>query len=163
MLLLSGVAAAQNPAVSTPTPTRSFGRGVTARVGDVTRVKGQGENRLTGYGLVTGLNGTGDGADNVTAMRSLAAAMKRHGIPVESIDDLAGTKNVAVVQLEAVIPESGGREGDLLDVTVTALAAKSLVGGQLLSTALLYQDPTVEGLFALASGPIAAREEMPTR
>ncbi len=161
ILVWSGVAAAQTSGDSNP--RRSFGRGVTARVGDVTRVKGQGENRLLGMGLVTGLNGTGDGPGYVTAMRSLAAVMAKQGIPVESLDDLAGTKNVALVQLEAVIPESGGREGDLLDVTVTALAAKSLLGGQLISTALFYQDPTVEGLFAFASGPVTVREELPTR
>jgi len=161
LLVWSGAAAAQTSGGAVP--RRAFGRGVTARVGDVTRLKGQGENRLIGMGIVTGLNGTGDGPGYVTAMRSLAAAMAKQGIPVESLDDLAGTKNVALVQLEAVIPESGGREGDHLDVTVTALAAKSLVGGQLLSTALLYQDPTVEGLFALASGALTVREALPTR
>jgi flagellar P-ring protein precursor FlgI len=160
-VLWPSVAAAQTPGGSEA--GRLSGRGVTARVGDVTRVKGQGENRLIGMGIVTGLSGTGDGPGYVTAMRSLAAAMARQGIPVESLDDLAGTKNVALVQLEAVVPDSGAREGDLLDVTVTALAAKSLAGGQLLSTALLYQDPTVEGLFALASGSIVMREELPTR
>jgi len=53
------------------------------------------------------------------------------------------------------VPEYGGREGDMLDVRVTSLAsAKSLEGGRLLPTPLMYHDPTVTGLFGFAAGPI---------
>jgi flagellar basal body P-ring protein FlgI len=56
--------------------------------------------------------------------------------------------------IEAVVPEQGAREGELLDVRVTAVAAKSLTGGQLLPTPLVYHDPAVAGLFAFAQGRI---------
>ena len=132
----------------------AFAQAPTARVGDVTRLQGQGINQLMGYGLVTGLDGTGDGSKFAPTMRALAATMQQFGAAVDSIDDLAASKNTAVVMLETVIPDHGAREGDLLDVRVTALAAKSLTGGQLISTPLVYHDRNVEGLFAFAQGRI---------
>lgn len=126
----------------------------TARVGDVTRLQGQGTNVLLGYGLVTGLDKTGDGAKFLPTMRALAATMERFGANIESLDDLAGAKNVALVMIEVRIPEHGAREGDQIDVAVTALAAKSLEGGRLLPTPLVYHDRNVEGLFGFALGKI---------
>ena len=121
-----------------------------ARVGDVTRLQGQGPNILTGYGLVTGLDGTGDGAKHLPTMKALQAMMQRFGATVDSIEDIASAKNVAVVMVEVTIPSHGAREGDLLDVSVTAPAAKSLKGGRLMSTPLVYHDQSVEGLFGFA-------------
>ena len=126
-----------------------------ARVSDVTRLQGQGTNVLIGYGLVTGLSGSGDGAKFLPTMRALAATMQRFGAMVESVEDIQSAKNAAVVVVEVVIPEHGAREGDLLDVSVTALAAKSLEGGRLLSTPLVYHDRSVDGLFGFAQGRIA--------
>jgi len=64
--------------------------------------------------------------------------------------------------LETVIPEHGGREGELLDVNVTAIAAKSLAGGRLLTTPLIYHDRNVQGLFGFASGRIVVDVATPT-
>lgn len=126
----------------------------TARVGDVTHLQGQGRNVLVGHGLVTGLSGTGDGSQYIPTMRQLAELMRRFGVAVDSVEDVASSKNVAVVMLEATIPDHGVREGELLDVQVTAVAAKSLVGGRLMATPLIYHDRNVEGLFAFASGRV---------
>lgn len=126
-----------------------------ARVGDVTRLQGQGRNVLLGYGLVAGLEKTGDGAKFRPTMESLGAMMQRFGVTIDSLDDMGGSKNVAIVMIEVVIPEHGAREGDLLDVAVTALAAKSLMGGRLISTPLVYHDRNVDGLFGFAQGQIS--------
>ncbi len=126
-----------------------------ARIGDVTRLQGQGRNVLMGYGLVAGLEGTGDGDRFVPTMAALAAMSQRFGVNIESLDDVGGSKNVAIVVVEVVVPEHGAREGGLLDVAVTAVAAKSLQGGRLLSTPLVYHDRKVEGLFGFAQGGVA--------
>jgi flagellar P-ring protein precursor FlgI len=125
-----------------------------ARVGDVTRLQGQGRNVLQGYGLVAGLEKTGDGDKFLPTMKALAAMMHRFGVNLESLGDVGGAKNVAIVMLEVVIPDHGAREGDQLDVAVTAVAAKSLEGGRLLPTPLVYHDRNVEGLFGFAQGRV---------
>jgi flagellar P-ring protein precursor FlgI len=134
----------------------------TARVGDVTHLQGQGTNVLIGHGLVTGLNGTGDGTRFLQTMRQLAAMMGRFGIAVESLDDVRAAKNVAIVMIETVIPDHGAREGERFDVSVTALSAKSLEGGRLLSTPLIYNDRSIDGLFGFAQGPVMVGEDTPT-
>ncbi len=126
----------------------------TARVGDVTRLQGQGTNVLMGYGLVTGLAGTGDGGKFLPTMQAVADLMNRFGANVRSIRDVESSKNTAIVMIEAIIPDDGAREGDRLDVRVTAVAAKSIDGGQLLPTPLVYHDRHVDGLFAFARGRI---------
>ncbi|MEK6798160.1 MAG: flagellar basal body P-ring protein FlgI [Planctomycetota bacterium] len=131
----------------------------TARVGDVTHLQGQGRNVLIGYGLVTGLKGTGDGSKYAPTMRAVAEMTARFGAEVQSLKEVEASKNTAMVMVEAVVPENGGREGELTNVNVTALAATSLVGGRLLSTPLVYHDARVEGLFAFASGPIVLESE----
>ncbi len=131
-----------------------FGQAPVARVGDVTRLQGQGTNVLVGSGLVTGLMGTGDGTKFLPTMKQLATMMERFGGNVTSLDDVLGAKNVAIVMIEVMIPEHGAREGDRLDVAVTSLAAKSLEGGRLLSTPLIYHDRNVKGLFGFAQGRI---------
>ncbi|MHC5110818.1 MAG: flagellar basal body P-ring protein FlgI [Planctomycetota bacterium] len=127
----------------------------TARVGDVTRLQGEGTNRLIGQGLVTGLEGSGDGSKYLPTMQQLAQMQSRFGANVESIDDVAASKNTAIVMLEVTIPEHGAREGDRLDVRVTSMAsAKSLQGGQLMPTPLVFRDPSVKELFGFAAGQI---------
>lgn len=126
----------------------------TARVGDVTRLQGQGTNVVMGYGLVTGLAGTGDGGKFLPTMQAVADLMNRFGANVQSVRDVDSSKNTAIVMIEAVVPDDGAREGDRLDVRVTAVAAKSIDGGQLLPTPLVYHDRSVDGLFAFAQGRI---------
>jgi flagellar P-ring protein precursor FlgI len=124
-------------------------------VGDVTRLQGEGTNRLIGQGLVTGLEGSGDGSKYLPTMQQLAQMQSRFGANVESIDDVAASKNTAIVMLEVTIPEHGAREGDRLDVRVTSMAsAKSLQGGQLMPTPLVFRDPSVKELFGFAAGQI---------
>lgn len=142
--------------------SHTWGQVPTARVGDVTRLQGQGVNILIGYGLVTGLNGTGDGGKFRQTMNALASVMRRFGANVESLDDISSAKNTAVVMIETIIPDHGAREGDRLDIRVTSLAAKSLKGGQLLTTPLIYNDSTVDGLFAFAQGRVAIDNNIPT-
>jgi flagellar P-ring protein precursor FlgI len=130
--------------------------GVVAKVGDVTQLKGQGVNYLTGMGLVVGLAGTGDGDDYATAMRPLAKALEFYANPVASMDELKDTKNVAIVFVEAVLPENGAREGSRIDVKISSFgAAKSLEGGRLLPLPLLYPDRNVNTVFAIAAGGIS--------
>ena len=88
-------------------------------------------------------------------MRPLAAALKNFANPVSSIDELGGSKNVAIVMVEATIPEFGVREGGTIDVQVTTFGgATSLQGGRLLICPLLYHDRRVQKVFAYASGAI---------
>lgn len=134
----------------------------TARVGDITHLQGQGRNTLIGYGLVTGLDKTGDGGNFLPTMKAVAEMMGRFGVTVESLGDVENAKNVAVVMIEVVIDENGGREGELFDVAVTAIAAKSLEGGRLLSTPLIYHDRSVQGLFGFASGAVMVDAATPT-
>ena len=91
---------------------------VIARVGDVTRLKGQRINRLVGMGLVVGLNGTGDGDTYASAMRPLAEVLGKFSNPIQDATELKDTKNVAIVFLSAATPETGGREGERIDVQV---------------------------------------------
>ncbi len=141
----------------------AFGQLPVARVGDVTHLQGEGTNVLVGYGLVTGLNGTGDGKKSLATMAALATTLERFGQSFPSLDDLGNPKNVAVVMIEVVVPDHGVREGERLEVSVTALQAKSLLGGRLLSTPLVYHDRTVEGLFGFAQGGIEIDEESDTQ
>ena len=128
---------------------------VTVRIRDVTTLKGYSVNHLVGTGLVVGLNGTGDGDQYEVTMRALAQALGNLAAPVDSLQELKDTKNVAIVMVDAVIPQHGVREGDHIDVHVSALgSAKSLAGGRLLITPLMYHDLTVEKIFAFASGPV---------
>ena len=128
---------------------------VTVRIGDVTTLQGQRVNRLVGMGLVVGLNGTGDGDQYEITTRALAQSLGNLGSPVATLEDLKNTKNVAIVMVDATIPEYGVREGNRIDVHLSALgSAKSLLGGRLLATPLMYHDINVEKIFAYGSGPI---------
>jgi flagellar P-ring protein precursor FlgI len=130
------------------------------RIRDVCRIKGQEENTLHGLGLVVGLKGTGD-ANAATTMRSLARMMELMGTRVAQKDgafllaEIKDAKNVALVFVTATVPAAGGRQGDVLNCTVSnAMNAKSLAGGYLLTTALLGPRPGSDRVYAFASGPI---------
>ncbi|HEX8913359.1 MAG TPA: flagellar basal body P-ring protein FlgI [Humisphaera sp.] len=101
------------------------------KVADITRLGGQRTNVLTGYGLVFGLKGTGDGGDYLPAMKPLAAMLSRFANPTQVVD-LKSAKNVAIVSLIATVPANGVRDGDRIDVRVLSIgAASSLKGGYL--------------------------------
>ncbi len=125
---------------------------IATRVSDVTHLKGRRQNTLTGYGLVVGLPGTGDGGKYAPAILQLQSVLEKFHIPVPYAE-LKNTKNVAIVNIEATLPENGVREGDRVDVRVSSSgSAKNLYGGVLIPTPL--QGPGLDEIFAFASGPI---------
>ena len=123
--------------------------GTPSRLKDLTIIEGARENQLVGYGLVSGLAGTGDGKDTQT-VQSIANALQRFGITVPATQITSG--NVAAVMITADIAPSL-RSGSRIDVTISSIGdAKSLQGGILLQTPLLGADEVV---YAVAQGPIA--------
>ncbi len=129
------------------------------QIGDLVRIKGSEQSKLVGMGLVVGLKGTGDGGDFRPAMDPLAAVV-RHFIDGTIVAaDLEDAKNVALVALEATTPATGVREGDLVDVHVSAIgAAKSLKGGRLLMMPMTGPLPD-SPVFAYASGRVAVEDK----
>jgi flagellar P-ring protein FlgI len=116
-------------------------------------------------GLVVGLAGTGDGGKYASTMRALMALHKRYEQPILDINELKANANIALVTVEVTIPEFGAREGQTLDVIVSSPGtAKSLAGGQLLTTPLQDATLTVPDILALASGRIELPDpKSPTR
>ena len=127
----------------------------------ICRVKGQEENTLQGLGIVVGLGGTGDGANFLPTIRSLATAMQLMGNPVgpNGAAELKDAKNVALVMVTATVPAAGARQGDKIDCVVSSVgSAKSLAGGRLFLTPLLGPDPQNPRVYALADGPITLED-----
>ena len=122
-----------------------------SRIKDIVQFEGVRENMLVGYGLVVGLNGTGDTlVDGQFTKQSLKAMLNRLG--VKPTDAGLDSKNVAAVMVTAVLPPFA-RQGSRIDVTVSALGdAKSLLGGTLLVTPVLGADGEV---YAVAQGQLA--------
>jgi flagellar P-ring protein precursor FlgI len=119
-----------------------------SRISQLVGVRGLEDNVVFGFGLVTGLGGTGDSIDG--AKRFLQNALLTRNIHVD-LQELA-SKDVAIVQVEARLP-AGLKPGRKLDVTVSAVGdATSLVGGTLLFTELA--DPSGRFVYATASGPV---------
>src|SRR4051794_6359750 len=113
------------------------------RLKNICRIKGQEENVLRGWGLVIGLNGTGEANDPPT-MQALARALEVMGNPLaptdakqSSFDALKKAKNAAVVMVTATVPATGARRGDKIDCSVAAYNGKSLEGGMLAFASLL--------------------------
>jgi flagellar P-ring protein precursor FlgI len=121
-----------------------------SRIKDVVEFEGVRENMLTGYGIVVGLNGTGDNLRNAPMTRqSLEAMFERLGVNVRETN--LNTKNVAVVMVTAKLPPFAAA-GSPVDVTVSAAGdAKSLQGGTLLVTSLLG---AVGQVYAVAQGSV---------
>lgn len=120
-----------------------------SRIKDVALVNGLGRHKLLGYGLVAGLEGTGDSDSSLLTARSIANMLETFGVTV-SRDDLTA-KNMAAVLVTAELP-AVVTVGSTLDVTVSSMAdAKSLQGGTLLLTPLRAADAEI---YAIAQGPI---------
>ncbi len=121
------------------------------RIKDVATVKGVRDNQLVGYGLVVGLQGTGDTLQNAPFTgQSLQSMMDRMGVNVRGAN--LRTRNVAAVIVTADLPPFAGR-GTRLDVTVSSLGdAASLMGGTLLLTSLSGVDGQV---YAIAQGAVS--------
>ncbi len=125
--------------------------GATSRIKDLANIEGVRQNQLIGYGLVVGLNGTGDTLNNIPfTKQSLQAMLERLGVNVRGAQMRTG--NVAAVMVTANLP-AFGTQGTRMDVTVSALGdSKSLQGGTLLVTPLLGADGNV---YAVAQGSLA--------
>jgi len=122
-----------------------------SRLKDIVDFEGVRDNMLVGYGLVVGLNGTGDSLTNSPFTEaSLVGMLERLGINTRGTS--MKTKNVAAVMVTATLPAFAG-QGSRLDVVVSTLGdAKSLQGGTLLVTPLLGADGEV---YAVAQGSVA--------
>lgn len=137
--------------------------GWAVKVSDLTHLQGQRQNRLTGLGLAIGLNGTGDGGKFMPSIRTLAAYLQHFQNAPMSLDELRSAKNVALVQISAVIGNNGAREGQQINVTVSAIgSAKSLEGGRLLISPLRGPNPQDLMIYAVAGGPITIDPLSPT-
>jgi flagellar P-ring protein precursor FlgI len=125
--------------------------GATSRVKDLASVEGVRQNQLVGYGLVVGLNGTGDTLNNIPfTKQSLTAMLERLGVNIRG--QTIRTGNVAAVMVTANLP-AFSTQGTRIDVTVSAMGdAKSLQGGTLLVTPLLGADGNV---YAVGQGSVA--------
>ncbi len=120
-----------------------------ARVKDVASVYGIRENPLMGYGLVVGLNKSGDSSQNIGTIRALASKLAPLGIVLD--DEEIKSRNVALVIVSARFP-AGARIGSHLDVTVMSTGdARSLEGGELLLTPLRNG----ADVYAAASGAVS--------
>jgi len=121
-----------------------------ARIKDIIDIEGIRDNQLVGYGLVVGLNGTGDSLNNSPfTKQSLQAMLERLGVNTRG--ENMRTANVAAVMVTANLP-AFSTQGSRLDVNVAALGdAKSLQGGTLLVTSLLGADGEV---YAIAQGSV---------
>ncbi|HSH70919.1 MAG TPA: flagellar basal body P-ring protein FlgI [Deferrisomatales bacterium] len=119
------------------------------RVKDIARIDGVRRNQLIGYGLMVGLNGTGDGSGAEFTAQAAANLLERFGISVAAKD--MSLKNVAAVIVTAELAPFS-RAGQRMDVTVSSLGdAKSLTGGNLLLTPLRAPNGAV---FAVAQGSV---------
>ncbi len=132
-----------------------------AKIGDITHLQGTRTNKLVGMGLVVGLAGTGDGGKHAPSIRALGQLHSRFANPIRGLEEFKNVKNVAIVTVEATLPENGVREGERIDVFVSAEAAKSLAGGRLLITPLVSPNADDPRVMAMASGPLQLED--PTR
>jgi flagellar P-ring protein FlgI len=122
-----------------------------SRIKDLASIEGIRQNQLLGYGLVVGLNGTGDTLNNTPfTKQSLQAMLERLGVNIRGQQIRTG--NVAAVMVTANLP-AFSTQGTRIDVTASAMGdAKSLQGGTLLVTPLLGADGNV---YAVAQGSLA--------
>jgi flagellar P-ring protein precursor FlgI len=130
------------------------------RVKDIADIEGVRENQLVGYGLVVGLNGTGDKLDSAVFTReSLVSMLERLGVNTRDQITKLQTKNVAAVMVTAGLP-AFAHSGSRIDVAVSAIGdCTNLSGGTLLVTPMMAADGEVYGVAqgAIATGAIAAK------
>ncbi|HLA00503.1 MAG TPA: flagellar basal body P-ring protein FlgI [Thermodesulfovibrionales bacterium] len=125
-----------------------FTFGYAERIKDIASFEGVRENQLLGYGLVVGINGTGD--KGLATLQGIANMLQRMGITVKPRDIMA--KNTAAVMVTATLPPFP-KPGSKVDALVSTLGdAKSLQGGTLILTPLKGPDSKV---YALAQGPVS--------
>lgn len=126
------------------------GEALVTRVKDIATISGTASHALMGYGLVVGLDGSGDSSRSIFTARSLANMLERFNVSVGA--EQLSVKNVAAVMVTADLPAAVQR-GMALDVLLSSIGdASSLQGGTLLATPLHAGDGEV---YALAQGPVS--------
>lgn len=119
------------------------------RIKDLASFEGVRENQLVGYGLVVGLNGTGDSDQAKVQLQSVATMLERMGVTISAAQ--LKVKNVAAVMITATLPPFA-KQGNRIDVLVSSLGdAKSVAGGTLIMSPLKGADNQV---YAVAQGSI---------
>ena len=123
-----------------------------SRIKDIVEFEGVRDNMLVGYGLVVGLNGSGDSLQNAPfTKQSLESMLERLGVNTRAADATINTKDVAAVMVTAKLPAFAAA-GSPIDANVSAMGdAKSLLGGTLLVTPLLGADGQA---YAVAQGTV---------
>jgi flagellar P-ring protein precursor FlgI len=120
------------------------------RVKDIAALRGARDNALIGFGIVVGLDGTGDSQESLLTRKPIVNALERIGISLKSQDILG--RSIAAVWLTATLPPFA-KSGQRLDITAATIGdAVSLRGGILIMTPLRGPDRLV---YALGQGPIA--------
>lgn len=120
-----------------------------ARIKDIAAFDGVRDNQLAGYGLIVGLNGSGDSDQTKFPVQSLVSMLERMGVTVNRND--VKVKNVAAVMVTATLPPFA-KQGTKLDVLVSSLGdAKTIAGGTLIMTPLKGADNNV---YAVAQGSV---------
>lgn len=123
------------------------------KIGDIANIVGVRDNQLIGYGLVVGLNGSGDKSASKFTMQSIANMLESVNVKVSPSD--IKSKNIAAVMVTATLP-AFAKQGDKLDIVVSSIGdAKSISGGTLLMTPLTAVDGNI---YALAQGAISLGE-----
>ncbi len=117
----------------------------TAHLKDITTVEGMRDNMLVGYGLVAGLNGTGDRQQTIFTIQTLAAILQKMGVNVAAPQTML-VHNIASVFVTAILPPFS-QPGMRIDATISSIGdAKSLEGGTLVLTSLYGPDGLVYGV-----------------
>jgi flagellar P-ring protein precursor FlgI len=138
-------------------PYSVFGQGLN-RISNITTVEGEQNNNIQGFGLITGLVGTGDQGDS-DKIKAELALLKNIGVDVTESD--ITSKNVAYVAVTGVL-KPHMKKGQIIEVIVSSKgSAKSIRNGQLLSTLLYSPYLGISKVFAIASGPIRVDEKSP--
>lgn len=123
------------------------------KIGDIANIVGVRDNQLIGYGLVVGLNGSGDKSASKFTMQSIANMLENVNVKVSPND--IKSKNIAAVMVTATLPPFA-KQGDKLDITVSSIGdAKSIAGGILLLTSLTAVDGNI---YAIAQGALSLGE-----
>lgn len=129
----------------------AFHKLLAEKIGDIASVVGVRDNQLIGYGLVIGLNGTGDRSGSKFTMQSISNMLESVNVKI-SADDIK-SKNVAAVMITASLPPFA-RQGDKIDIHISSIGdAKSIQGGTLVMTPLNAVDGNI---YALAQGAIVS-------
>lgn len=120
-----------------------------ARLKDIAEINGVRKNQLVGYGLVVGLDGSGDGKKSIFTLQSLASMLEKMGVTIDQKD--IQVKNVAAVMVTATLPPFAKR-GNRIDMLVSSIGdAKNLQGGTLMLTPLKGVDGKI---YAVGQGPV---------